>query len=87
MKIYLIILFQAAEGTVGFVGLGNMGGHMARNLLKKGYPVIAYDVSQDNLAALKADGNVYYTYKICSRLLIFWEKFKTIIINSIPTIF
>jgi len=46
----------AAEGTVGFVGLGNMGGHMARNLLKKGYPVIAYDVSQDNLAALKADG-------------------------------
>ncbi|GFS21356.1 3-hydroxyisobutyrate dehydrogenase [Elysia marginata] len=33
-----------------------MGGHMARNLLKKGYPVVAYDISQESLAALKKDG-------------------------------
>ncbi|XP_012940528.2 3-hydroxyisobutyrate dehydrogenase, mitochondrial [Aplysia californica] len=33
-----------------------MGGHMARNLMKKGYPVVAFDVSQDSLATLKADG-------------------------------
>ncbi|KAH9487727.1 hypothetical protein Btru_069067 [Bulinus truncatus] len=44
------------ESPVGFVGLGNMGGHMARNLLKKGYPVIAYDVSKDALASLKNEG-------------------------------
>lgn len=45
-----------SQPTVGFVGLGNMGAHMARNLLKKGYPVVAFDVSQDSLAGLKADG-------------------------------
>ncbi|KAI8737989.1 3-hydroxyisobutyrate dehydrogenase, mitochondrial [Biomphalaria glabrata] len=46
------------ETPVGFVGLGNMGGHMARNLLKKGYPVIAFDVSKDTLSTLKNDGAV-----------------------------
>ena len=29
--------------TIGFIGLGNMGAHMARNLLKKGRAVVAYD--------------------------------------------
>ncbi|XP_059154192.1 3-hydroxyisobutyrate dehydrogenase, mitochondrial-like [Physella acuta] len=48
--------FQAEESPVGFVGLGNMGGHMARNLLKKGYPVVAFDVSKSSLDALKSDG-------------------------------
>ncbi|RUS83483.1 hypothetical protein EGW08_008733, partial [Elysia chlorotica] len=47
---------MASQPTVGFVGLGNMGNHMARNLLKKGYPVVAYDISQESLAALKKDG-------------------------------
>jgi len=31
--------------VVGFVGLGNMGGHMAKNLIKNKYSVIVYDVS------------------------------------------
>ncbi|BFZ06227.1 hypothetical protein BsWGS_09265 [Bradybaena similaris] len=41
---------------VGFVGLGNMGGHMARNLLKKGYPVMVFDVSSDSVSCLQAEG-------------------------------
>jgi 3-hydroxyisobutyrate dehydrogenase len=36
--------------TVGFIGVGNMGGPMARNLLKAGMAVSAFDVSP---AALK----------------------------------
>ena len=50
--------FQSSQPAVGFVGLGNMGNHMARNLLKKGYPVVAYDISQESLAALKKDGEL-----------------------------
>ncbi|KAI0227010.1 3-hydroxyisobutyrate dehydrogenase, mitochondrial [Lamellibrachia satsuma] len=38
--------------AVGFVGLGNMGSHMAQNLLKKGYPVIAYDLSAEAVKTL-----------------------------------
>ncbi|PVD35852.1 hypothetical protein C0Q70_02821 [Pomacea canaliculata] len=45
-----------SNATVGFVGLGNMGSHMARNLLKKGHPVVAYDAVPQNVLALKADG-------------------------------
>jgi len=42
--------------TVGFIGLGNMGLSMARNLIKNGFPVVGYDVSADNLRKLEADG-------------------------------
>ncbi|XP_034030891.1 3-hydroxyisobutyrate dehydrogenase b [Thalassophryne amazonica] len=35
---------MASKTHVGFVGLGNMGNPMAKNLLKHGYPVIATDV-------------------------------------------
>uniref|UniRef100_A0A8C9X460 3-hydroxyisobutyrate dehydrogenase n=1 Tax=Sander lucioperca TaxID=283035 RepID=A0A8C9X460_SANLU len=35
---------MASKTPVGFVGLGNMGNPMAKNLLKHGYPVIATDV-------------------------------------------
>ncbi|XP_040289516.1 3-hydroxyisobutyrate dehydrogenase, mitochondrial [Bufo bufo] len=35
---------MASKTPIGFVGLGNMGNPMAKNLLKHGYPVIAYDV-------------------------------------------
>ncbi|MGN6467446.1 MAG: NAD(P)-dependent oxidoreductase [Rhizobiaceae bacterium] len=31
--------------TVGFIGLGTMGGPMARNVLKKGFPVRGFDLS------------------------------------------
>jgi 3-hydroxyisobutyrate dehydrogenase-like beta-hydroxyacid dehydrogenase len=32
------------DKTVGFVGLGEMGGPMARNLLNAGHPLIVYDI-------------------------------------------
>ncbi|KAJ7322439.1 hypothetical protein JRQ81_018726 [Phrynocephalus forsythii] len=35
---------MASKTAVGFVGLGNMGTPMAKNLVKHGYPVIAHDV-------------------------------------------
>jgi 3-hydroxyisobutyrate dehydrogenase len=43
--------------TVGFIGLGDMGGPMTANLLKKGHPVVAYDLQQakvDRAVALGA---------------------------------
>jgi len=44
--------------TIGFIGLGIMGKPMAKNLLKAGYPVVAYDVRADALAELTAAGAV-----------------------------
>ncbi|KAG8442970.1 hypothetical protein GDO86_011694 [Hymenochirus boettgeri] len=35
---------MASKTPVGFIGLGNMGNPMAKNLLKHGYPVVAFDV-------------------------------------------
>ena len=32
--------------TVGFIGLGIMGKPMAKNLLKAGYPLVVYDISE-----------------------------------------
>ena len=42
--------------TVGFIGLGNMGGPMASNLAKAGHTVKAFDLSEDALKAIVADG-------------------------------
>jgi len=41
---------------IGFIGLGNMGGPMALNLVKGGYSVIGYDTSKQRLEELKAQG-------------------------------
>ncbi|KAH7730680.1 6-phosphogluconate dehydrogenase [Aphelenchoides avenae] len=41
---------------VGFIGLGNMGGHMARNLLKNGIKVIAYDTDAKRVDYVKSHG-------------------------------
>lgn len=41
---------------IGFVGLGNMGGPMARNLLKAGHQVTAYDLMPGALAPVTAAG-------------------------------
>ena len=32
--------------TVGFIGLGNMGGGMANNIQKAGYPMVVFDVNE-----------------------------------------
>ncbi|MBL26422.1 MAG: 3-hydroxyisobutyrate dehydrogenase [Rhodospirillaceae bacterium] len=41
---------------IGFVGVGNMGGPMARNLLKAGHTVAAFDLSKASVDAVVADG-------------------------------
>ncbi|BAV66193.1 3-hydroxyisobutyrate dehydrogenase [Sphingobium cloacae] len=44
--------------TIAFIGLGNMGGGMAANLLKNGYAVRAFDLSEEALARAGAAGAV-----------------------------
>eukprot|EP00927_Polykrikos_kofoidii_P010832 TRINITY_DN14576_c0_g1_i1.p1 TRINITY_DN14576_c0_g1~~TRINITY_DN14576_c0_g1_i1.p1 ORF type:complete len:393 (-),score=72.54 TRINITY_DN14576_c0_g1_i1:108-1202(-) len=39
---------EAGTGKVAFVGLGNMGSNMARNLQKKGCDLVLYDVNPEN---------------------------------------
>lgn len=41
---------------IGFIGVGNMGGPMARNLLKAGHQVKAFDLSGQALSAVTAAG-------------------------------
>jgi 3-hydroxyisobutyrate dehydrogenase len=41
---------------IAFIGLGNMGGPMAVNLIKAGHSVKAFDLSQDALAKVQAEG-------------------------------
>ena len=43
---------------IGFVGLGNMGAAMARNLIKAGHRLTVYNRSRDKAEALAADGAV-----------------------------
>lgn len=47
---------MASKTQVGFIGLGNMGKPMAKNLLKHGYPVIATDVFPESCKELQELG-------------------------------
>jgi len=42
--------------NIAFIGLGNMGGPMAKNLIEKGFNVTVYDLNNDAMAELKAAG-------------------------------
>lgn len=42
------------SSTVGFIGLGNMGNHMAHNVLKSGRKVVAFDINTAAVDALAA---------------------------------
>ncbi|XP_038079152.1 3-hydroxyisobutyrate dehydrogenase, mitochondrial-like [Patiria miniata] len=44
---------KASMTPIGFVGLGNMGGHMAKNLLKQGYPLVIHDVYPEAITELQ----------------------------------
>lgn len=46
---------------IAFIGLGNMGGGMAANLVKAGHEVHAFDLSADALARAKDNGCATYT--------------------------
>lgn len=41
---------------VGVVGLGNIGGALASNLLKKGFPVTVFDLNQDAVKRIQSEG-------------------------------
>jgi 3-hydroxyisobutyrate dehydrogenase len=41
---------------IGFVGLGRMGAHMARNLVKAGHEVVVFDIVPEAVAAVVASG-------------------------------
>lgn len=45
-KITASVIGQRNISNIGFIGLGNMGGFMAKNLLKKGYKLIVYDINK-----------------------------------------
>ena len=42
--------------TIGFIGLGNMGGPMAANLVRAGFSVRGFDLAPASLEAARADG-------------------------------
>lgn len=42
--------------TIGFIGLGNMGGPMAANLVKSGHTVKVFDLVEENMKSLVAEG-------------------------------
>lgn len=46
---------------IAFIGLGNMGGGMAANLVKAGHEVHAFDLSADALARAKDNGCATYS--------------------------
>jgi 3-hydroxyisobutyrate dehydrogenase len=43
-------------GKVGFIGLGNMGGPMALNLIKGGFSLVVHDIDRAKLEPLAAQG-------------------------------
>jgi 3-hydroxyisobutyrate dehydrogenase-like beta-hydroxyacid dehydrogenase len=43
---------------IGFIGLGNMGSHMARRLIEAGHRVIVYDTRQEAIGNLAALGGI-----------------------------
>ena len=42
--------------TITFIGLGNMGGPMASNLVKAGHDVTVFDLSKDAVQTLVSEG-------------------------------
>lgn len=47
--------------TIAFIGLGNMGGGMAANLVKAGHAVRAFDLSEEALARARDNGCTAFT--------------------------
>src|SRR6516225_9511490 len=43
---------------IGFIGLGNMGAHMARRLIEAGHRVVVYDTRQEAIGNLAARGAI-----------------------------
>ena len=42
----MVYLTSTNKALIGFIGLGNMGAHMARNLIKKGHELVIFDLNK-----------------------------------------
>ena len=63
----MVQLTAANRALIGFIGLGNMGAHMARNLIKRGHELIVYDVNTQAVKDLgKAGKQTWKHYLMCS---------------------
>ena len=63
------------KDTIGFIGLGNMGSGMAKNLLAKGFSVLGFDTDSNKLAELRSIGistsdNVSELSKVCQIVIL-----------------
>ena len=47
---------MSEKETIGYIGLGNMGMPMARNLLRAGYPVVVHDIDPARVRTLVDEG-------------------------------
>ena len=52
---------QSRDTTIGFVGLGMMGGPMAENILKKGHTLVVYDIDRKKVAQFVEMGAIAAT--------------------------
>lgn len=67
--------------TIGFVGVGNMGAPMVRNLAKANISVLAFDLNPEALASVTADSNLVTA---AASLAEVGEKCSTVI-TMLPT--
>jgi 3-hydroxyisobutyrate dehydrogenase-like beta-hydroxyacid dehydrogenase len=51
-----LVMSEAREKVIGFVGLGMMGSHMAANILKAGHSLVVYDIDPEKNARLASLG-------------------------------
>jgi 3-hydroxyisobutyrate dehydrogenase-like beta-hydroxyacid dehydrogenase len=49
----MVNLTTTKRALIGFIGLGNMGAHMARNLIKKGHELVIFDLNKQVVDDLK----------------------------------
>lgn len=66
---------SVAPSPVGFIGVGSMGSGMARNLLKAGFPLLAYDTCREALDRIARSGartaeNLTRVGGICERIVL-----------------
>ncbi|MCY3766936.1 MAG: NAD(P)-dependent oxidoreductase [Gemmatimonadetes bacterium] len=66
---------SVAPSPVGFIGVGSMGSGMARNLLKAGLPLLAYDTCREALDRIARSGartaeNLTRVGGICERIVL-----------------
>jgi len=52
---------SSTSGHVGFVGLGNMGGHMANNIAKSGHKIVVCDLNADAISMVVKESGASVT--------------------------